>query len=167
MRSLLLCYILDALCVAVYFLQCLLCSGDNIVLCFFGKNVEEGAVAGNADDKVLMIFGVQLGVNERFAGDDVILHMISVKSVEKRADEHFELLPVLFGREHLWRHLLIEQDAAGDLIGAELGDGFKHGGRAVFVRIVRRAAAFGKRLMGVSAVRRGHGAETLPDIGAD
>ena len=82
-------------------------AGDDVVLGFFGEDVEEGAVAGYADDEVAVVFGVGLGVQEGVAADDVELDVVAVEAVKEGAQEGQELLAVFFFFQHLGGDLLV------------------------------------------------------------
>jgi hypothetical protein len=46
--------------------------------------------------------------------------MVAVQAIKECRDQHFKLLLVFFGREHLRRHFLIEQYAATEGITEQL-----------------------------------------------
>ena len=114
-----------------------------------------------------MVLRVDLGVQEGLPGDHIILDVVAVEGVEESPDQGNKLSLVLLPGQQGGGHLLVEEDAAGDIGGGQLGHALEHGGGAVGVHGVAGGTALGQGLAGVAAVGGGQGASPLPHIGGN
>lgn len=65
-------------------LQALLGTGDEVVLSGLRQHVEEGAVARHADDQVPLSFRMDLGGEQGWAVDHVVLDVVPMGAVTPR-----------------------------------------------------------------------------------
>ena len=128
-------------------------SVDDIVLKRTGKGGEECAVARNANDQRLIVFGMCLCVQQRVLGDYVVLYVHALLIKEGAQIRH-----KLFKSAHAGKcrgmELLVKQRAVGGCCVVEAGYRVCSCGGAEHVSAGRRAYAVCNGGVGKSAVRR-------------
>ena len=83
-------------------------AGDDFTLHAGAQFHEVGAVAGHADDEVLVVFGMFPGLEQHFLVVDADLHVPELE-VHEVADEVHEVGGALFAADHLRIELQVEQ----------------------------------------------------------
>ena len=114
-----------------------------------------------------MLLRVRLGIQKGCFINYIVLHMVAFQAVKECADNEFQLLGVLRRGQHGRRHFLVQQHAARDLMGGELGYALEDSSWAMLVHGVCGRASLCQGLLCMTSVRRRHGAKTLSDVCGD
>ena len=87
-------------------------TGDDIVLSVWRERGEEGGITRDTHYQIAILIGMFFRIQQRFAGNDVVLNMPAFMHLEEGAQQDHQFLLVRFVLQCGWIQFLVEQHAA-------------------------------------------------------
>ena len=84
-------------------------TGDDIVLSVWRERGEEGGIARDTHYQIAILIGMFFRIQQRFAGNDVVLNMPAFMHLEEGAQQHHQLLLIGLVLQRGRIQLLVEQ----------------------------------------------------------